>query len=229
MNNTLKSTLKMILIMIISGGLGATLYSVMSNLSISSRITIQELANFFNILVFIVLAIQLGIMFYLLRVKQIIKKDNYSDSENSKFDKYQTRLNLTQGLSTTITVFLIPCMLAISSSISFLAFFLIVLVNLINEVTTINITGKVQPEKAVDWTKFSLNQDMYNKADEYERAKIGKVGAKIITHIHIIFVFAFITLLITGFFFDLSGFEFILLGTLWAIFNLIIVFNYNKD
>ncbi len=175
MNSTLKSTLKMILIMIISGGLGATLYSVMSNLSISSLITIQELANFFNALVFVVLAIQLGIMFYLLRVKQIIKKDNYSDSENSKFDKYQTRLNLTQGLSTTITVFLIPCMIAISSSISLLAFFLIILVNLINEVTAINITGKVQPEKAVDWAKFSLNQDMYNKADEYERAKIGKV------------------------------------------------------
>ncbi|MFI3227563.1 MAG: DUF3169 family protein [Clostridia bacterium] len=181
----------------------------------------------FSYLMVVILVVVVCIAIYSSVIRGKIKADGYNDSEDSVFGKTERLIGLLQSIATTLTAFTIPLLLGFmlytGIRIWVLAVFLaITIINFCNEVTLLNLNGKINPKQNVDWSKFTFNRDIYEKMDEYEKKQMGQIGATLVSNIHIIFAIVMMAVLVLTSVLDFSGYELILVGVLWGMFSLMI-------
>ena len=244
MSKNTKRWLKMIVILIVSGAIGffsstgiTTLFDTLFGEDHGS-IGMAQLSGGIFFLIMAGAVAQVGIFIYCSSCRRKVKADGYSNEENSVYEQIENKMGRVQGFGTAIAVGLMPMLVPIalttskdtltSFCVAFATWGFIIFINMINEVQSISMIGKIDPEKDVDWTKMKLNENFYEKMDECEKEKIGMIGAKLVTRIHIVFSVAFVISAVLALQMDFSGFEFVIISGLWAYFTLFITMNSTK-
>lgn len=198
---------------------------------------VSQLNDFLPIILIFVILIQIAIFIYCSNCRHRIKKDNYNDDELSIYDQIGGSMEFVNGIGTTLAVTFLPISFLapiISSSLNQLWLTLLLIVfntglNSINEIQMLQTIGKIDPKKNVDWSKMNFNQDYYYSLDECEKEKVGIIGSKLITKIHIIFAILFILCSLLSRFVEFSGMEFIIMGFLWGFFTFFIALEGRKQ
>ncbi len=230
MNSTKKSVFKMIAITVVAGiiGMGFSTVGHIAASFMDGPLPLAWFAAELEYFLYGVLALQILLFLYFLKVRHQIKAEGYSDDDDSTYTRMEKKFGLLQGFGTTFAVGSLPLFFAVMfycgiyATGTFVAFLAIIFINLCNEVGWIRLCGKVNPKLDTDWSKLSLNADLYGKMDEREREQMGQIGAKLVTSFHIIFAIAFMAVVFLGPLLALSGYELVVVGILWAVFSLFI-------
>ena len=236
MSKNTKRWLKIIGSMVIGGVIGA-FFGGLSVSDIMDNIPVVNIAFIQTALICVVIGGGLafvGVFLYCSHCRSRIKKDHYSNEEDSVYEKISTPFGLASGIGTAISVTLTPLSFSIlvagnmtrnRFAIVLIMWISVMSLNLMNEISTIKVVAKIDPSKDVDWSKAKINEHFYNKLDECEKEQIGMTGAKIINRIHFIFGTTFIVAVLLGLFLEFSGFEYIIIGLLWGFFTFYISIN----
>ncbi|WP_409968492.1 DUF3169 family protein [Bengtsoniella intestinalis] len=230
MNNTKKSVLKTIAITVVAGIIGCIFATAGHTAAafMDAPLPLGFFAHGFEYVMYAIVAVQVALAVHFRIVAGKVKAEGYSDEENSTYARTERRLGALGSLGTTLAVGMIPIFFAIMvycgiySVGVFISFFAITFINLCNEVGLVRLCGKVNPKQDVDWSKLTFNADLYQKMDEREKEQMGQIGAKLVTSFHIIFVIAFLAVAFLNPVLDLSGYELVVIGVLWAVFSLFI-------
>lgn len=182
-------------------------------LNINIENTFQHIfQHIFPNLIFLVTLVNIIILIIFSNIKNKIKKDNYEDSEDSIFSKYEKTLVITQSLS-TILVFTNVIFVAsmIANPIILIPFVVNIVVGLWLETAHVNLIKLVQPTKDADPTTFDYNDKALDTLDECEIQLQGKVALKTNNKM----VFVYVGFIVIGFFSGANNTFFI---SVWGIY-----------
>ncbi len=235
-NNAKKSTVKMILIAIGGGMIGffMSFGSRWISDKIGQPLSLPALADGFQWVMVAVLIIQILLSISQCYIRHKIQNAPTPDDENNLFMHYDKSLSWLQGVGTSLTVLFIPLYYSFAlyggmHNVWLIAcFILIVAINSFSEVAFIRLNGRINPKMDVDFSSFRLGQKLYDQMDECEKAKMGKVGARLVACLHLIFACTLlVAILLTGIL-DFSGYECVFIGALWGFFSLFVNWQMRK-
>lgn len=236
-NNTGKRIVKMILALILGAivGLGFSIASTFATQIWGEKLAVADIALGFTPFAYGCIAVQVLAGIYLAVMRHRVKRDGYRDEEQSVYTQSERNIAIMQGIGTTVTIVFLPTAFMFwlhspQRSLWFTACLLLVCgINLYNEVATIRLAGRVNRKFDVDWSKLSFNADLYQRMDECEREQAGKIGAFLVTHVHIIFLCIFLATLFLQGILAFSGYELLIVAMAWGLFMLVITWQKAKN
>ncbi len=166
-------------------------------------------------------------------ISKLIKLDNFSNEENSVYEKNQSKIIILTSIS-TILIIINFMMFGVNYSGNFLVFtsekailiFMIFFVNSIFgsflEIAYTNLVKKVEPQKNADVSQLNYNQKMLETLDEYEIQVTGKAAAKTMGYMVFVYLFIFFIGVVTS----QSALFFICTLGIWAVNHSIYTYQY---
>ena len=150
-----------------------------------------------------------------------LKKDGYSNDEDSLFEHYENKINLIMVFSTLCVIVNFTAFgLNFSYDIKPM-YFLLFLVNgalgFMGEVSNISLIKKVRPELSADPVNSGFHKNYFEQLDECEKIKTGKASFKTITSMLFVYLTVFLICLFLIVTLDVSPIICLPIGLLWLI------------
>ncbi len=142
--------------------------------------TIENSYPFVLTLTTIILAF--GIISYFIHAYKL-KKDVYSDDENSYYTRNETCISIS-SVSITIAIIINSFSFALIAYSGFepiypfIIWIAIALIGFLFETRYVKLTFKVRPELDCDPSSFTFKDDYFDNLDEFEKIKMGKASFK---------------------------------------------------
>ncbi|MFI3230266.1 MAG: DUF3169 family protein [bacterium] len=169
-----------------------------------------------------------------LNIKKAIKLDNFSNEEDSVYEKTSNKRFVITSLATLLIIvnfmmFGINFSNKLFSSIdeniekvviTLLIFTVNCIIGSFLEISNINLIKRVEPNKNVDPTELNYNKKALDTLDEYEMQIVGKASARTISYMAFVYLIIFLIGLLTG---QTAIFFICTLGA-WAVNH--IIYNY---
>lgn len=168
-------------------------------------------------------------------ISKLIKLDNFSNDENSVYEKNQSNITMWTGISTILIIinfmmfgvnfsgnFLENAFNSENSILVFLIFTSNAILGSFLEIAYTNLIKKVEPQKNADASELNYNQKMLETLDEYEIQLVGKAAAKTMGYMVFVYLFIFLIGVVTG----QSALFFICTLGIWAVSQGIYIHQY---
>ncbi|MGL4344926.1 MAG: DUF3169 family protein [Cellulosilyticaceae bacterium] len=159
----------------------------------------------------------------------LFKKDGYSNEEGSLYDRYENRFGIvmtfaTVGAIVNFTAFGVNLLNDISP-IYFGMFIINVIIAFMGEVSNISIVKKVRPELNADPVDSGFKQDYFDKLDEFEKIKMGKVCFKTVSAMVPVYVGVFVVCWFLIMALEVSPIICVPVGIIWFFQTVITVYH----
>lgn len=223
---------KLIIIMLVSGFIGALGGLGLKFLleSADKMVWVQKLNHmapglYIVALIFGVIGL-LGYVYF----NNKLKKEGYSDEENSFYEKNENALSSIAMCSTLCAIINFTAIgLNLNNNTSIDVLLMVnVGVAFLGEVLHIALIKKVRPDLNADPLDTKFKNDFYDKLDEYEKNKTGKACYQTIAAMTMVYVIAFIVCYAITLVFEVSPIICLPVGVIWFVQSILMLYYSNK-
>lgn len=224
---------KFIVFMVICGLVGAigggTLQYLISVSDPQSWIRgLEQMAPSLYIVAFIVGVIGLiGYIFFNTK----LKKENYSDEEDSFYERYEKIIDVTMMCSTLCAIinFMAIGLNLLETTPFDILFIINVVLAFVGEVLYISLVKKIRPELDADPLQANFKNHYFDKLDEYEKNKTGKACFQTISVMTVVYVVLFVACYILTLLFDISPIICLPVGIIWLTQTVLMTYYSSKE
>ena len=205
---------------------------------------VAEISNFFiNNGLLITLLLTILSLFVLMTIRYKISKDNYSDAEDSVFEKSEFILNITlmsnvvciclnfmflgfylNATNTSVSLIYTNAIPNDFNMINIIYFILILVVAGFNDYFSLKLIKKVQPEKYIKAIDPDFDTKLINSLDEGELRKQGYTALIVLRKM----IFVYCILFMLGMLLHLDNSFYLAIAIIWISQNIITVFTDKK-
>lgn len=189
---------------------------------------LEQIAPSFYIIAFIMGIIGLGGYIYF---NNKLKKENYSDEEDSFYERHERMIDITMVCSTLCAIINFMAIgLNILETTPFDILLLInVVVAFVGEVLYISLVKKIRPELNADPLQVNFKSHYFDKLDEYEKNKTGKACFQTISAMTAVYVVLFIVCYILTLMFEISPIICLPVGIIWLVQTVLMTYYSSKE
>ena len=238
MYKKLKPIINIVVMMIITVIVASIVMTLLIMFNNTKAINTLQKISFFAPMLLLILSVISFISHFYFRYH--IKKDNYSQEENSYFTTHEQVWSVISGYLCEICIILNITFMGLNYNSIFheiyptisiyntYAFYIIVFLCFTIECLNSNLQKKMRPELNSDITSVNYNNDIFNKMDEMEKKQIGEAAYRSFVFLTNIYVFTILFALYLIIVFDIDTIIVLPVGFLWVSHMLTFYYNNYK-
>lgn len=159
---------------------------------------------------------------------QLLKKDGYSNEEGSVFEQNEIKMSVVTTFSTVCAIVNFTAfglnLLNDLTSIYIVVFIVNVVLAFMGEVANVSLIKRIRPELNADPVDLGFKKEYFDRLDECERIKTGKVSYKTISTMVVVYVSVFLICWLLIMTFEVTPIICLPVGILWFMQTIILVY-----